>query len=87
MRNSWVVARLCLTCDAQLPAERTGRVTTPPEGLQLDLLTAVARMRQIRDEPDSSELILYRLLTCDLRRLESYLTPETLAWSDGVAHR
>jgi hypothetical protein len=51
-----------------------------PEGLQLDLLTAVLRMRQIRDE--GSEFILYRLLTCDLPRLEQYLEPETLRWAE-----
>ena len=56
-----------------------------PGGLQLDLVSVVARLRQIRDEggiPGSSlaEFLWDRVMTCDLPRLENHLTPATVAW-------
>lgn len=59
---------------------------TPPSGLQLDLLTACQRIRQVWEEDGGGtslgELLMQRLFTCDLPRLEGYLTAETLAWAD-----
>lgn len=54
----------------------------PGDKTQLDLLTAVARMRQLRDETTvaGDHFLAYRLLTCDLPRLEALLTPEVVAW-------
>lgn len=63
------------------------------DGLQLDLLTAIVRLEQIRDEcllPDGSltsfgeYLFKYRILECDLPRLRVHLTPETLAWEETM---
>ncbi|MDB5910931.1 MAG: hypothetical protein JWP34_5045 [Massilia sp.] len=54
-----------------------------PEGLQLDLLCAVVRMEQMRDQGiEHNGVVFDRLLTCDARRLRGYLTPETLAWME-----
>lgn len=54
----------------------------PPAGLQADLLTAVARLEQIRDAGgfDAAPYVAERLLTCDLPRLTEHLTAETVAW-------
>jgi hypothetical protein len=53
----------------------------PPEGLQLDLLTVCQRLRQIQEEREDGLWLLWdRILTCDLPRLESHLTPETVEW-------
>ena len=60
-----------------------------PTGLQLDLLSVVARLRQIREDDgsgmygsDLTTLLWERVMTCDLPRLESHLTPETVAWME-----
>jgi hypothetical protein len=61
----------------------------PPSGLQLDLLTAIVRLEQIGEElakgtaagQDMAEYLLEeRVIKCDVPRLRSYLTAETLAW-------
>lgn len=50
-------------------------------GLQLDLLTVILRLRQIQSEREDGLWLLWdRILPCDLPRLESHLTPDTLAW-------
>lgn len=56
---------------------------TAPAGLQLDLLTLVARLEQIRDEGgwEANGVVADRLLTCDLPRMRAHLTSETLAWA------
>lgn len=55
------------------------------DGLQLDLLTATQRIRQIWDESGGTtslgEFLMGRLFTCDLPRLESHLTEETKRWA------
>jgi hypothetical protein len=61
----------------------------PPEGLQLDLLSAVVRLQQIADEggfygDGPVDFLAERLLTCDLPRLRAHLSPETLEWADSV---
>jgi hypothetical protein len=52
------------------------------DGLQIDLASTVARLRQLRDEQATlwrgNETVFERLLTCDLPRLESHLSPEAL---------
>jgi len=60
-----------------------------PTELQLDLLSIVARLRQIREDDgsgfygsDLTTLLWNRIMTCDLPRLESHLTPETVAWME-----
>jgi hypothetical protein len=60
-----------------------GRVS-PPAGLQLDLLTIVVRLEQVRDEGTidwRADPIAERIITCDLPRMRALLTPETLAWA------
>lgn len=54
----------------------------PGDKAQLYLLTAVARMRQLRDETSvaGDHFLAHRLLTCDLPRLETLLTPEVVTW-------
>lgn len=66
-----------------MSSERTGPPTPPPDGLQLDLLTAVARLRQLQDVEyyeRGDHWLMHRILNCDLPRLEGHLTPETIAW-------
>jgi hypothetical protein len=62
-----------------------------PYGLQLDLLSIIARLRQIREddcafmtgsEHGLTVLLWERIMTCDLPRLEGHLTPETVAWME-----
>lgn len=55
----------------------------PPTGLQLDLLTVVARLEQVADELAGGSLTAQRLITCDLPRLREHLDAETLAWAEG----
>jgi hypothetical protein len=55
-----------------------------PSGLQLDLLTAIVRIEQAHRDPDMAEFLLHRLATCDVRRLRTYLSPETLAWEENA---
>lgn len=59
---------------------------------ELDLACAVARLRQIRDEAwdagtleltSFGSLLLERVLTCDLPRLEQQLSPRAAALLDG----
>lgn len=62
----------------------------PPSGLQLDLLTVIVRLEQIRDEWDehqgfAEDLLLSRVIGCDVPRLRSYLAPETLAWAEDMS--
>jgi hypothetical protein len=58
----------------------------PPDGLQLDLLTVIARLEQIGslDMSDPAGLGIYlleeRVIKCDVPRLRGHLTAETLAW-------
>ena len=57
-----------------------GAMTSPPEGLQLDLLTVVSRLQQIADDGGfydggPVEIVAERLLTCDLPRLRDHLAP------------
>ena len=62
-----------------------------PAGLQLDLLTVVTRLEQISEllradfEVTHTPLWLHlykdRVMTCDVPRLRSHLTPETLEWA------
>jgi len=56
-----------------------------PEGLQLDLLTVIVRLEQLRDEeaPNGLPFIAERIISCDLPRLRGHLTPETLAWAEA----
>jgi hypothetical protein len=60
----------------------------PPDGLQLDLTSAVARLQQIEQEGGFYgegglvELLAERLLTCDLPRLRGHIDDETLRWCD-----
>lgn len=64
-----------------------------PSGLQLDLLTAILRIEQAEAElakhtaagADLAEwLIQERLMKCDVPRLRSYLTSETIAWAEAA---
>lgn len=57
------------------------RAAQPIEGLQLDLFTACVRIRQLYAEDDNRHWLLERLFTCDVPRLEGYLTDETKAWA------
>lgn len=51
--------------------------------LQVDLATAVARLRQIRgDGYDNGHWLLDRVITCDLPRLERHLSAEARAAVD-----
>lgn len=63
-----------------------GETENGPTGLQLDLLTVVARLEQIRDEGPGvlADHLLDRVLTCDLPRLRGYLTEETLRWGENT---
>jgi hypothetical protein len=63
------------------------------DGLELDLASAVARLRQLRDEGWDAgllelnpfgALLLERVLTCDLPRLEQHITPRAAALLDEV---
>ena len=62
-----------------------------PTGLQLDLLCTVERLRQLRDEDahlaEGTCCVFDRLLTCDLPRLESYLTDDTVAWAKSALEK
>lgn len=56
-----------------------------PEGvsaLDIDLLTAVARIEQIdREGPDTcGGMILHRLITCDAPRLRRHLSDAARQW-------
>jgi hypothetical protein len=70
-------------------AAREG-VSVPPfpgDQLQLDLLTAVARLQQIADEggfygDGPVDLVAERLLTCDLPRLRAHLASDVVAWAE-----
>ena len=55
-----------------------------PTGLQLDLLSVIARITQAHREPDMAHVLLDRLVTCDVPRLRGYLTPETIAWANNT---
>jgi hypothetical protein len=62
-------------------------VTDAPSGLQLDLVTVVARLRQIKADGgcgfygEPLALLLWdRVMTCDLPRLEGHLTEASLAF-------
>lgn len=59
----------------------------PGDVLQLDLLSVVARLRQLRDIPyvDDNHWLFRRLIECDLPRLEGHLHPATRAWADRLA--
>lgn len=54
----------------------------PGDDLQLDLLTVVARIRQLNEEMwwDNDHLIWRRIVECDLPRLESHLHPDVKRW-------
>lgn len=60
---------------------------TAPKGLQLDLLTAVQRLRQVREEithdgsTERGGQLLARVIMWDLPRLEGQLTAETRDWA------
>lgn len=58
-------------------------IPDPPAGLQLDLLTAVLRLRQVRDSQPGlmREHLVERLATCDLPRLAGYLNADTRDWA------
>lgn len=58
----------------------------PGDDLQLDLLSVIARIRQLREEGwfESSHFIWHRIETCDLPRLEGHLTPEVAKWAERV---
>lgn len=55
--------------------------------LDLDLMTAVARIEQLaREGPDScSGLILDRLITCDGPRLRRHVDPDFMQWADDAS--
>lgn len=61
-------------------------MTAPPVGIQLDLLSAIVRLRQIGEELEAGRdgfamwLLTDRVLTCDVPRLESHLTDATRTW-------
>lgn len=44
----------------------------------MDLLSVVARLEQVKDDPAAHPVTFDRLFTCDLPRLRSYLPPEAL---------
>jgi hypothetical protein len=54
----------------------------PPEGLQLDLACALARIDQIQEAADEGlrELLITRL-SYDSNRLRKYLTDDTVEWA------
>lgn len=64
-------------------------MTAAPAGLQLDLLSAVTRLRQVRAylnraadwDEDLIGDVLVRLMECDLPRLEGHLTADTRDWA------
>jgi hypothetical protein len=59
-------------------------IQSAQEELQLDLFCVVSRLSQLRDERGSvlAELLIDRLLSCDLPRLERHITPETATWAE-----
>jgi len=58
---------------------------TPPTGLQLDLVCAIARIEQMAETDGAMQaLLIDRLNTCDAPRLRSHLTAETLAWEAQI---
>lgn len=61
-------------------------MTGPLPPLQVDLATVVARLEQIDHEGwlTSGGVVAERLLTCDLPRLRTHLTPEALALINEV---
>jgi hypothetical protein len=62
-----------------VPSADNGTYQDAPTGLQLDLLTVVARLAQLSR---GDIWITGRLLDSDLPRLRRHLTPETVAWAD-----
>lgn len=58
----------------------------PGTQLDLDLLSAVARIRQLQEEgvETCSGLILDRLITCDMPRLFSHISDEATAWAKEI---
>lgn len=56
---------------------------TPFPGTQaeLDILTTVARIRQLRDNKMNQDYAIYLLITNDLPRLETYLSQKVKDWS------
>lgn len=69
--------------DSQRAAlESVAHLKASPDGLQMDLLTVILRIRQLRDEDyfDNGHWLWRRVVDCDLPRLEGHLTPETVRW-------
>jgi hypothetical protein len=69
---------------------RAYRQRTLPEGvseLDLDLLTAIARIQQIEREgvDTCGGIILDRIFTCDAPRLRRHVSASALAWANEVA--
>jgi hypothetical protein len=57
--------------------------TAAPEGLQLDLLSALVRLEQVQAElkPDADvPFVLGRVFECDVPRLWAYISVRTLGW-------
>lgn len=56
-------------------------VDAVPEGLQLDLVTVIARIEQLEAEPyfDNGHFIWRRIVSCDLPRLRGHLMPAAIA--------
>jgi hypothetical protein len=76
--------------DPAAPVLRSVPGAPAPAGLQLDLLSAVVRLQQIRACLNTNSdnriafaewLLEHRVLTCDLPRLAGYLTADTRDWA------
>lgn len=60
------------------------------DALQLDLATLVARLEQVQAEggfDQADGIVVDRILTCDLPRLRSHLTPEAAALIEASPYR
>lgn len=53
----------------------------PGNTFQMDLLTVVARLIDLREAKSNSDLVINRLVTYDLPRMEGYLTEPVKKWS------
>ena len=67
-------------------AHLAGRGPIVVSQCELDIMSAAARLQQLRDEQgeDMREFLVDRLTTCDLPRLRKHLRPELVAVIDNL---
>jgi hypothetical protein len=70
--------------DSEVYRAGTGPIVTSQ--LELDIMTVVARLQQLRDEhgEDMKEFLIHRLTSSDLQRLRAHLRPELRAQLDDL---